>query len=62
VKITVLPIKQFALIQSDVFIDVIKKYGIRKKKDGADKYKIYRQDCMRRTLDYSLGGYYLQRY
>jgi hypothetical protein len=61
-KITVLPIKRFALIQSDVFIDVIQKYGIKKKKDGADKCKIYRQYYMRRTLDYSLRGYYLQRY
>jgi hypothetical protein len=39
-KITVLPIKWFALIQSDVLIDVIKKDDIRKKTDGADECKI----------------------
>jgi hypothetical protein len=48
-------------MQSDVFIDVIKEDDIRKKKDGANKCKIYRHDYMWRIFDYSLGGYYFQK-
>jgi hypothetical protein len=39
-----------------------KEDDIRKKKDGADKCKIYKQDYMWRIFDYSLGGYYFQKY
>jgi hypothetical protein len=39
-KITVLPIKRFALLKSDVSIDVINNIYIRREKDGADKCRI----------------------
>jgi hypothetical protein len=56
-KITVLPIKRFALMQSDVFIDVIKNIVYKIKRMAPTSAKLYEKN-----FGLALGAYYLQTY
>jgi hypothetical protein len=61
-KITVLPIKWFALIQNDVFIDVIKSMLWEEKRMAPTSAKFIERIICEGFFDYSLGGCYLQKY
>jgi hypothetical protein len=49
------------MVQSDVFIYVIKEYGIGRKKMAPTNAKFIEKIMCERFFDYSLGGYYPQR-